>query len=436
MDLLAGARDPVRGSVQFVARVLDFGTAPVRELAGLAGDSLLAALLAVLGASGRDEEPAELEVAAEEPPEAEGLPTAEVITRGLLAGHGRYTRLQVAEQVGISLEEARRLWRAVGFAEVGDDQRVFTSADVAALKDVAGLLTAGIVDVDGAVELARPLGHLLSRLAVAQTGFVGEVLGERLAAGQVADDPQLPERVAAQAVEITHELLPVLERMTLYVWRRHLATEAGRALLPAPGPGTQNSRRTAVGFIDISGFTRLSRGLDSSELSALLQQFETIVLDTVLAHGGRVIKNLGDEALFVSDDPKSAAKIALDMVEEIDANERLPPVHAGLAYGPVLYRGGDVFGPVVNIASRITGLARSGTIRVDESMADALDEAPQFQVTLRAPRRVRGYLQLPSYRLRRASPARTTPAPDHPENTQPDVTRPHSGKLDASRRRP
>jgi len=155
------------------------------------------------------------------------------------------------------------------------------------------------VDTDGLVELARPLGQLLSRLAAAQTGFISEVLGARLAPGRAIEDPQLPDQLAAQAVAITQELLPVLERTTVYAWRRHLATEVGRALLPSvAGLDKQGvTRSAAVGFIDISGFTRLSRSVDLTELAAVLERFETLVIDTVVAHGGRVIKNLGDEVL-------------------------------------------------------------------------------------------------------------------------------------------
>jgi adenylate cyclase len=155
------------------------------------------------------------------------------------------------------------------------------------------------------------------------------------------------DQLAAQAVAITQELLPVLERTTVYAWRRHLATEVGRALLPAVA-GLDNqvdTRPAAVGFIDISGFTRLSRNVDLTELAAVLERFETLVLDTVVAHGGRVIKNLGDEVLFVTDDPTAAAEATLGLLEVITAEEDLPRVHAGLAFGPVLYRGGDVSAP-------------------------------------------------------------------------------------------
>lgn len=118
--------------------------------------------------------------------------------------------------------------------------------------------------------------------------------------------------------------------------------------------------------------------------------------------------------LFVTDEPVSAAEIMLSLLEQIDADEGLPAAHAGLAFGPVLFRGGDVFGPVVNIAARIASLARQGTIRTDQAMATELGDTEEFTLSPRAPRRVRGYLQLRSYRLRRRAPTAAVEA--HPDD--------------------
>lgn len=395
--------DPVRGSVSLVTRVVELGVAGVNELARLGGDILLAAVLAGLGkadqgdTAGPPDGPADANSAAEEE-----LSTEESITRGLLSGQGRYTRLEVAERAGIALDDARRLWRALGFPEVDDEERIFTGADVAALASANRLIASDIVDADALVELARPLGNLMSRLAAAQTNFISEVLGARLAAGLATEDPQLTDLLAAEALDTTRELLPVLELSTVYTWRRHLAAEVGRALIPS-GLGFDSdaeSRPAVVGFIDLTGFTRLSRNVALPELARLLDRFETSVLDTVVEHGGRVIKNLGDEIMFVIEDPVAAAEAALRLRDFFDADETLPPVHAGLALGSVLYRGGDVYGPVVNTAARLSDLARKGTVRVDQAMASELGAAPQFTLSARTPRHVRGYLQLPSYRLR------------------------------------
>ena len=397
--------DPVRGSANLVVRVVELGVAGVNEVARLGGDLLLAALLSGLGKTGQGDasdvpvDPVERDRATEEE-----LSPAELISRGLLFGEGRYTRLEVAQHAGVSLDEARRLWRALGFPEVDDQQRVFTDADVAALTDAAALIKANIVDSDALVELARPLGNLMSRLAAAQTHFITEVLGSRIAEGLTAQDPQMPQILAANALATTRELLPVLELTTVHAWRRHLAAELGRELIPsAYGFGAEAERRpAAVGFIDITGYTRISRNVDLTELAGLLNRFETAVLDVVVEHGGRVIKNLGDGILFVIEDPLSAAEAALHLLDVFGADESLPPIHGGLAFGPVLYRGGDVYGPVVNVAARLSSLARKETIRIDHALANELDGVKQFAVTGRPPRHVRGYLQLPSYRLRRA----------------------------------
>jgi adenylate cyclase len=396
--------DPLRISADFVARIVELGVAGVNEIARLGSDLLLATILAGLGRSDEDT-PGELADAAASEAIAEAdLSPAELITRGLLVGEGRYTRLQVAERAHTTPEEARRLWRALGFPEADDDQRLFTNADVAALAQASGLIDAGVVDADALVDLARPLGNLMSRLAAAQTGFISEVVGARLAEGLTADDPEFASRLASQAVTTTRELLPVLELTTIHAWRRHLAAEVGRALIPSAFTDREEAqtRPAAVGFVDITGFTRLSRNVELTELAGLLDRFEAAVLDVVVRHEGRVIKNLGDEILFVFEDPIAAAEAALELLDVFDADPALPPIHAGLAYGPVLFRGGDVYGPVVNIAARLSSLARKETIRVDLGMAAELHDAKQFTLSARNARHVRGYPLLPSHRLRRS----------------------------------
>ncbi|MFN8072984.1 MAG: adenylate/guanylate cyclase domain-containing protein [Mycobacterium sp.] len=397
--------DPLRSSADFVARIVELGVAGVNEIARLGSDLLLATILARLGRSDQDSEPGQLTDSVDLGAIAEAdLSPAELITRGLLVGQGRYTRLEVAERAHTTPEEARRLWRALGFPDADDDQRLFTNADVSALAQATGLIESGVVDADALVDLARPLGNLMSRLAAAQTGFISEVLGAHLADGLTADDPELASRLARQALTTTRELLPVLELTTVHAWRRHLAAEVGRALIPGGttlGDDAQ-TRSAAVGFVDITGFTRLSRNVDLPELARLLDRFETAVLDVVVRHEGRVIKNLGDEILFVFEDPVWAAEAAVELLDVFAADADLPPVHAGLAFGPVLYRGGDVYGPVVNIAARLSSLARKETVRIDQAMATELQDAKQFTLSASAPRHVRGYPLLPSYRLRRA----------------------------------
>jgi adenylate cyclase len=157
-----------------------------------------------------------------------------------------------------------------------------------------------------------------------------------------------------------------------------------------------------VGFIDIAGYTSLSRRVGEDELAAVLERFEAAAAEIVARHRGRIIKSLGDEVLYVADDPHDAVGTALTMIEFAEADEVLPPLHAGVAFGPVLWRFGDVFGSTVNIASRLASIARSGTMLIDLNLAAELREDAGYVVRRVRPATVRGFVNLQPSLLRRA----------------------------------
>ena len=129
----------------------------------------------------------------------------------------------------------------------------------------------------------------------------------------------------------------------------------------------------AVCFVDIVGYTTHSKALEEYELVAWIEGFEQVATGTVVDHGGRVIKTIGDEILFTTDDPAAAAEIALALTDRGgDEDDPFPPVRAGIAYGLVVSRLGDVFGPTVNIAARLTSVARPGTVVLDGGAYAAL----------------------------------------------------------------
>lgn len=158
----------------------------------------------------------------------------------------------------------------------------------------------------------------------------------------------------------------------------------------------------AVGFADIVGFTRRSRGMSTKELTHLVEVFEATAASIVVQHRGRLIKTIGDEVLYVADDADAAARIALDLVDAHDVDPDFPEVRVGLAYGEVMTRLGDVYGPVVNIASRLTSLARPGRVLVERGMhAELADQAEEFRVKRSRTATVRGYSRLETYALKR-----------------------------------
>lgn len=316
--------------------------------------------------------------------------TQQHIERILLGGERKYTRLDVIAKSGIPPERTRDIWRALGFADVGDDDVAFTDADLDALKLGEDLVAGGIITAEGEVAMTRTLGHHLSRLAEWQVLMLWNWLAER---PEFAQDEQ-------QAMRLVEQLVPELEQLQNHVWRRHLAAYSGRALA-APDEDADTRIRT-VGFADMVGYTRMTRRIDEFELSRVLDRFESTANDVIAGNHGRVVKMIGDEVLFVADDPADAAEIGLTLTELAEQDEDIPEVRTGMARGRVLSRFGDVYGSVVNLAARLTSVARPGTILVDQDLAAALKDSPGYELRTRRPVSVRGYKRLRPIVLRRA----------------------------------
>jgi adenylate cyclase len=133
----------------------------------------------------------------------------------------------------------------------------------------------------------------------------------------------------------------------------------------------------------------------------LIDDFEKRALEIVTAHGGRIIKTIGDEILFVADEPEAIARIGLELVEERLHDEDFPELRVGLAWGPALARLGDVLGPVVNVSSRLTSTSRPGRVLVDRRMAEELEDSEHFKLRRLRRTSVRGYRKLEPWSLRR-----------------------------------
>jgi adenylate cyclase len=311
----------------------------------------------------------------------------------ILGGPRRYTPAEVAELGGMSREESRALWRALGFAVVDDGAEVFTDSDVEALGLVRELRACGFEDDALVSAMTRLFGQTFSRLA----SWQGQLLLEML-----ADRPDVLRSEDA-LVDVIEHVGPVMEKLQAYAWRRQLvaffARVAARAVDDVATPLTQP---LAIGFADMSGFTSLTRRATEAQLRTLLDRFESISTDIVGQHGGRIVKTIGDEVLFQADDAAAAAEIALEILEAAAAEPDLPDLRAGLAYGAVVSRLGDVYGSTVNIASRLTSISRPGWVLVDREMHDALAGDSRFHLKSRRPESVRGFHHLHPWRLRRA----------------------------------
>jgi adenylate cyclase len=315
------------------------------------------------------------------------------VEESVLGGPRKYTAPQVAEQAGVAREESRALWRALGFATVDDDAAVFTDSDIEALRLVKELRACGFEDDALISAMTRLFGQTFSRLASWQGQLVIEMLSTR------------PDVINSEdaVVDVIERVGPVMEQLQNYAWRRQLVAFFSRV---AARTGTDVaeplSSPKAVGFADMSGFTSLTRKATEIELRDLLDRFESLATEIVGQHGGRIVKTIGDEVLFQAETPEEGAEIALELLEAAAADPQLPDLRAGLAYGTVVSRLGDVYGSTVNIASRLTSIARPGWVLVDRQLHDELAGDPRFHFKSRRPESVRGFHHLHPWRLRRA----------------------------------
>ncbi|MFT4263748.1 MAG: adenylate/guanylate cyclase domain-containing protein [Nocardioides sp.] len=294
------------------------------------------------------------------------------------------TRQQAADAAGVPLALADELWRLLGFPQPAPDEKAFTPADVEATKHTKALIKAGVLSTDEQAALVRTWGRSFARLAEWEVALLAEVARER------------PGDLLTEATALASDVLPRVEALQSYIWRRHLASATARVLSVASGEG----RVMAVCFVDIVGYTARSRSLSEEELVAWIEEFEASATGVVVDHGCRVIKTLGDAVLFVGDDPVAAAEAALALTEKGDDDaDPFPRVRAGLAVGRLVPRLGDVFGPTVNVASRLTTVARPGTVVIDDGAADALSGGYSLQRLRRTS--VKGYSRLQPWALRR-----------------------------------
>ncbi len=283
-----------------------------------------------------------------------------------------FRRADVADLGGVPNDQTIRWWRAMGFPEVPDDEPAFSNQDVEMVRQLNSLLVVGLVDHDDILRLARLMGASFSRLADAQIAVIDEFLASIPGA-----DPTESRRtrLAAMVTDADTDVLDFLEDSMSYVWRRHLLAALGRWLSV-----DDDSAEQTVGFADLSGFSRLAKRLNGPELTDTIETFETVAFDVVSAHEGRVVKLIGDEVMFVTPSIDEAVAISLDMITRLEPIDAVPAIHCGVAHGPTVTVGGDVFGPTVNLASRLTEVARPGTVAIPRGSDHHLDERDDLDV--------------------------------------------------------
>jgi adenylate cyclase len=282
-------------------------------------------------------------------------------------GVPRHTLEGSSKLTGLDLDVVRGLWRSLGFADPDPNEAIVSDEDITAAVTLLASVRGG--DLERALQLIRTATLSLSKAAEALAdNFVAEMMD----ALDVGTDGNT---VAAQVL-VDDEPARVIRQMT-HVLRHQVAA----ALHRARGDVAAGSLDDTVGFVDLVDYTKEVAARSQPAVALLVERFEALTLDRIAAGGGRIVKLVGDAALFHTPDAEIGARIAIDLVQHISADPDLLGARAGLARGPVARIQGDIYGPAVNRASRLAAFADPGTVLAGNDVARALGDG--FVITAR-----------------------------------------------------
>ena len=338
----------------------------------------------------------------------------------------RYTATEIEELTGLPARLITQVRRALGLVEPAADDRAFSEEDLAAARATALALEVGIAE-ESIIELTRVLGEGMARLAA----MLAEIFGETfLHPGDSERDVAL--RFAAMAEELT----PATGPMLIAALNAHVRDSARRGIIGRAERERGHlsvEEETAVCFVDLVGFTSLGAQVGAEELGTVAATLAELAAD-VATPPVRLVKTIGDAAMFASHDVALMVEAALRLVEAVE-EAQLPSLRAGLALGPAFNRAGDWYGNTVNLASRVTGVARPGSVLATQEVRDAA--SGEFAWSFAGRFRLKGVAEpVPLHRARRTpEPAEAPePGPQPPGRAErrPQAKRP---RADRSRRR-
>jgi adenylate cyclase len=325
---------------------------------------------------------------------AAGRLTLLPVERGIAGDGPRYTRDEVAELSGADLGLLQRASAALGIPYPEAEERVLTEADLEAARRVKAFLDAGLPE-DGIIQVARAIGMGTARIADANRELIRRTL---MQPGDTERDLALRFAAAAE------HMLPIFEPTLLYAARAHLLEQIRRDVIGAADLASGELGATtevSVCFADMVGFTKLGEEIAPEELGLVagrLEEMATAVAESPV----RLVKTIGDAVMLVSTQAEAMTDAALRLVEAAEEEgEEFPRLRAGIARGPALVQSGDYYGRSVNLASRITGIAKPGSVLVDRAAKSAASDA--FDYSFAGERRLKGFeSRFKLYRVRRS----------------------------------
>ena len=330
-------------------------------------------------------------------------------TRRLMGDDGTYVSArEISERYGIDLELLQRVQRAIGLARVEDpDAVVLMRADGEAAAYAQRFIEHGL-NPDQVVDVVRVLAEGLSHAAeVMRYTALATIIRPGTTEVEIAKDSK------ALVSRLAPLLGPMIQDMLFMQLRHMLETEAVNAGERTAGKPLPGARQVTVAFADLVGFTRIGEAVSAEELGQLANRLADLARD-VTAPPVRFIKTIGDAVMFVCPEPAPLLDIVLKLVEVVDTDNDFPRLRAGVAAGMAVSRAGDWFGSPVNMDSRVTDVARPGTVLVADSVWDALNELGEsggFQASFAGARRLNGIKnEVKLFRVRRGNGSGGSPA--------------------------
>lgn len=310
------------------------------------------------------------------------MSSPEDLERAILGSVPDRTGDEVAGEAGVPREQSQRLWRALGFPDAGRAQ-AFSDADAEALARVTRILDKTDLDFDTVVRMTRAVGQTMDKLADWEVATLSTHVERSTESGARG----------AEVLRLTQQIGDDFEALLGYVWRRHLVAAVARAGGIEEAEVTDEHVQATVGFADLVSFSELTNRLADDEIGDLVEVFESRAHEVVSRRSGRVVKTLGDSVLFWAASPADGVDTAWDIVQVIGRDPRLPDVRLGVVTGSVVTRMGDVYGPAVNLAARLTTVARRNRVITDVHTAEALS-TERYETRMLPRRPVRGFGEL------------------------------------------
>lgn len=321
-------------------------------------------------------------------------------TRHLIGDDGTYVSArEISETHGIDLALLQRVQRAIGLARIDDpDAAVLMRADGEAAAFTQRFVELGL-DPDQLLLVVRVLAEGLSRAAETMRYTA---LSAIMRPG--ASELEIAKGSKALVSEIAPLLGPMIQNMLFMQLRHMMETEAVNAAERAAGKPLPGARQITVAFADLVGFTRIGEAVSPEELGHLADRLAALARDLTVPPV-RFVKTIGDAVMLVCPEPLPLLDVVVKLVDAVDTDNDFPRLRAGVASGMAVSRAGDWFGSPVNVASRVTGVARPGTVLVAESVWDIVCDSGKFDGSFAGARRLKGIKnETKVFRIRRGAP--------------------------------